>query len=57
MQISFIISIVLGLLLAAIVYAVGTAITQFAQEDLIWGLVAVLVFVGVAFNGQYRGRL
>ncbi len=52
---SFIISIVLGLLLAAIVYVVGTAITNFAQEELIWGLTAVVIFMLVAFGSQ-RGR-
>lgn len=53
---SSIISIILGLLLAAIVYVVGTAITNFAREDLIWGLIAVLVFLVIAFRG-HRGRL
>ncbi len=53
---SSIISIILGLLLAAIVYVVGTAITNFAQEGLIWGLVAVVVFLAVAFRG-HRGHL
>ncbi len=53
---SFIISIILGLLLAAIVYVIGTAITNFAQEGLIWGLVAVVVFLAVAFRGR-AGRL
>lgn len=53
---SSIISVIVGLLLAAIVYVVGTAITDFAQEDLIWGLTAVVVFLAVAFRGN-RGRL
>lgn len=48
------IAILIGLLLAAIVYFVGTAITSFSSEGLIWGLVAVLVFLAVAFGG---GRL
>ncbi len=52
---SFVISIIVGLLLAAVVYLVGTTITTFAREDLIWGLAAVLIFLAVAFNGQ-RGR-
>ena len=51
-----IISIVVGLLLAAIVYVVGTAITHFAEEGLIWGLIAIVVFLAVAFNNN-RGRL
>lgn len=51
-----IISILIGLLLAAIVYVVGTAITSFAEEGLIWGLVAVVVFLAVAFRSQV-GRL
>lgn len=51
-----IVSILIGLLVAAIVYVVGTAITNFSQEDLIWGLTAVLVFLAVSFRG-HRGRL
>lgn len=50
-----IISIILGLLLAAIVYVIGTAITNFADEDLLWGLAAIVVFLGVAFRDRVRG--
>jgi hypothetical protein len=50
-----VISILIGLLLAVVVYVVGTAVTHFAHADLIWGLVAVIIFIAVAF-GDVRGR-
>lgn len=56
MPASSIISIVVGLLLAAVVYVVGTAITNFRNEDLLWGLVAIVIFLVVAFR-EHRGRL
>lgn len=46
-----VIGIVVGAIVALIVYAVGTAITQFAHEDLIWGLIALLVWIFIALNG------
>jgi hypothetical protein len=48
--------IVLGLLAAAVVYLVGTAITSFENENLIWGLVAVVVFLAVFLGDGLRGR-
>lgn len=47
-----VIGIVVGAIVALIVYAVGTAITHFAHGDLIWGLIALLVWLLIAFNGS-----
>lgn len=41
--------IVIGATVALIVYAVGTAITHLANEGLIWGLIAVVVWVAVGY--------
>ncbi len=56
MNVSLAISVLFGLLLAAVVYLIGTAITSFESEDLVWGLVAILVFLAVAFGNHTRGR-
>jgi hypothetical protein len=46
-----ILGIVVGAIVALIVYAVGTAITSFAHGGLIWGLIALLVWLLIALNG------
>lgn len=48
--------IVVGAIVALIVYVVGTEITSFRREDLVWGLVAILVWlvVAAAFVGRLR---
>lgn len=53
-----VIGIIVGAIVALIVYAVGTAITDFRNEDLIWGLIAILLWVVIAFRGdEIRTRL
>lgn len=51
---NLIFSILLGLLVAVIVHVVGTEITNFEHEGLIWGLIAILVFLVVAFGAPLR---
>lgn len=46
------VSIIVGALVALIVYVVGTAITHFQHEQLIWGIVAILVWILVATRGD-----
>lgn len=46
------IGIIVGAIIALIVYAVGTAITAFANEGLIWGLIALLIWLYFAFAGD-----
>jgi hypothetical protein len=43
------IGIVVGAIVALIVYIVGTEVAQFKREDLVIGLVALLVWFGVAY--------
>lgn len=43
--------IIIGAIVALIVYLVGNAITHFHHDDLIWGLIAILVWVAIAFSG------
>lgn len=43
--------IVIGGLVALFVYAVGTALTSFAREGLIWGIIAVIVWIAIATSG------
>lgn len=47
-----ILGIIVGAIVALIVYAVGTAITSFANEGLVWGLIALLVWLAVAVRGD-----
>lgn len=49
-----VVGLVVGAICALIVYAVGTEITEFRREDLIWGLIALLVWA--AFTFGWRGR-
>jgi hypothetical protein len=54
---TIVIRIVLGLVLAAIVYLVGTAVIHFHDNHLVFGLIAVLVLLFVIFApGNPRGR-
>lgn len=48
-----IIGIIVGALVALLVYAVGTAISTFANEGLIWGIIAILVWALIAL--RWRG--
>lgn len=52
-----IVGLVVGAIVALIVYAVGTAITQFRNEDLIWGLIALLVWGAITFSGRFNDRV
>lgn len=49
-----IVGIVVGALVALVVYAVGTAITAFHHEGLVWGIIALLIWGAIAFG--YNGR-
>jgi hypothetical protein len=51
-----IIGIIVGAIVALIVYVVGTAITNFAHEGLIWGLIALLIWAAIAFS-WHDGRV
>jgi hypothetical protein len=50
-------SILLALLIAVVVYIVGTTITSFHQEGLVWGLIAALVFLAIAFGDRHNRRV
>lgn len=50
------IGIIVGAIVALIVYAVGTAITSFTNEGLIWGLIALLIWIAIATRGDLRLR-
>lgn len=50
-----VVGLVVGAILALIVFGVGTAITSIRNEDLIWGLVALLVWGACTF-GWDRAR-
>lgn len=52
---SFAVAAIVGLLLAALVGIVGPKITNFDGEGVLWGLLAILVFVAVVFDGRRRG--
>lgn len=45
-----VVGLIVGAICALIVYGVGTAITEFRNEDLLWGLVALLVWAALTFN-------
>lgn len=51
-----IISLLLGLIAAVIVFVVLTALVAFPHSVLVFGLVAVVVFLAIAFSGA-RVRL
>ena len=52
------IGIIVGAIAALIVFAVGTAITDFRNEDLIWGLIALLIWVVFIFRGdEFTARI
>jgi hypothetical protein len=46
-----IISVLLGLIVGLVVYFVLTAVIHFQHSTLLFGLLAVLVGVAIAFNG------
>ncbi len=48
------ISLVIGAIAALIFYAVATALVTFAHSALIFGLVALLIFLALAFGGRTR---
>ena len=52
-----IIGIIIGAIVALIVYVVGTAITAFRHEDLVWGLIALLIWAAIAFSGRFSDRI
>lgn len=52
-----IVGLIVGAIVALIVYAVGTAITTFQNEGLIWGLAALLIWVAIAFSGRFHDRV
>jgi Na+-driven multidrug efflux pump len=51
-----VVGIIVGAIVALIVYAVGVAITQFENEGLIWGLIALLIWAAIAFSGRFDDR-
>jgi uncharacterized protein YacL len=53
-----VVGIILGLLVAVVFYVVATAIIVFPHSALVFGLVALLIFLALAFGGvNLRGRL
>ncbi len=52
-----IIGLIVGAIVALIVFSVGQAITEFENERLIWGLVALLVWGAITFSGRFDRRL
>ena len=42
------IGILVGALVALVVYFVGTAITSFAHESLVWGVIAIILWIVIA---------
>lgn len=48
-----VINVLLGLLVAVVVYIVATALIVFAHSTLVFGLVAVLIFVAIAFGNGF----
>lgn len=44
-----VVAIAVGALVALLVFAVGTAITTFANGGTIWGVIALLVWGAIAF--------
>lgn len=49
-----VVGLIVGALLALLVFAVGTAITEFENERLVWGIVAVLVWGACTFGWRDR---
>lgn len=47
--------ILVGLIIAAIFYVIATAVIVFAHSALIFGLIAVLIFLAFAFGGAGAG--
>lgn len=48
-----VINVLLGLLVAVVVYIVATALIVFPHSTLVFGLVAVLIFVAIAFGSGF----
>jgi hypothetical protein len=54
--VTLIIRVLLGLVLAAIIYLVGTAVIHFHDNHIVFGLIAVVVLLAVIFMPYNRGR-
>lgn len=53
--IRLVVGILVGALVALVVYYVGTDITTFHREDLLWGIIALLVWAAIAWVFYTRG--
>jgi multisubunit Na+/H+ antiporter MnhE subunit len=51
-----IVGFIVGALLALLTVAVGTAITDFRNEGLIWGIIALLVWLFCTFVADFDTR-
>lgn len=54
-----VVGILIGALVALVVYYVGTDITQFRREGLLWGVIALLIWAAIAwvfYTHPYRRR-